>query len=262
LSFASFSSLSLKYIDGIILAKYLPLSQLAIYSVAAFIPTIIEAPISVIEKMVNPKISELIHNNNYEELKKVYYRNTSNLLVIGCFVFLMVTCNLDVLFYLIPEYIQGKSIAIIISFSALFNMITGVNNAIIFNSDNYKKGTLLLTTLLVIAVAINILLIPKFGLVGAALATAIASFLYNLSKYLFILYKYKLQPISSKLLLLTFFTCTLYATCFFVSKTLEINVFEKALVFSGAIILCYFFGIKKLKLFEVDSLIKLFKTKN
>jgi O-antigen/teichoic acid export membrane protein len=257
LSFASFSSLSLKYIDGIILAKYLPLSQLAIYSVAAFIPTIIEAPISVIEKMVNPKISELIHNNNYEELKKVYYRNTSNLLVIGCFIFLMITCNLDFLFYFIPDYIQGKSIAIIISFSALFYMITGVNNAIIFNSDNYKKGTLLLVILLLTAVAINIILIPQYGLIGAALATAIASFLYNLSKYFFILYKYKLQPITGKLIALTFGTLILFFSNYYFIDNITVNIFIKAVLISLFLSLFYMLLIAKLGLFNFDSIVKM-----
>jgi O-antigen/teichoic acid export membrane protein len=259
LAFASLSSLSLRYIDGIILAKYLPLSQLAIYSVAAFIPTIIEAPISVIEKMVNPKISELLHNNNFDALKKVYYRNTSNLLIIGCFIFLMVTCNLDVLFYFIPDYIQGKNIAIIISFSALFNMITGVNNAIIFNSDNYKKGTLLLTTLLTIALAINIILIPKYGLMGAALATAIASFLYNLSKYFFILVKYKLQPISKEMFGLTIVTVMSFLFFEFVFESSFSNVFFVAILKSVIIILSYILLIFSFKLLELKNILNFIK---
>ena len=36
--------------------------------------------------------------------------------------------------------------------------------------------------------------IPRYGIAGAALSTAVSSFIYNLLKYFFIWYKFKMQP--------------------------------------------------------------------
>jgi O-antigen/teichoic acid export membrane protein len=51
LSVASFASLGLKYLDSIMIAKYLPLAQVGIYTIAVFIPTVIEAPLNSLEKI-------------------------------------------------------------------------------------------------------------------------------------------------------------------------------------------------------------------
>jgi O-antigen/teichoic acid export membrane protein len=61
---------------------------------------------------------------------------------------------------------------------------------------------LLLGVLLVfVVVGLNLILIPKYGINGAALATLIAIGLYSLAKLLFVVLKMKLFPFTKKTIL-------------------------------------------------------------
>ncbi len=195
MSVASLSSLGLRYIDTIFVGKFLDLSMVAIYSVAAFIPTIIEAPLLALEKIAGPKISDALARKNNEEVKKIYYDSSLYLLLLGGLLFVGININIHDLFKILPrDYSMGVNVVFMISLSTMFNMATGVNNSVIYNSEYYRWGVGLLYLLIVLTIITNILLIPVLGLKGAALATMISGFLYNFLKFFFIRKKFGLNP--------------------------------------------------------------------
>jgi O-antigen/teichoic acid export membrane protein len=206
LSFASIASLGLKYLDSIMIASYLPLSAVGIYTIAAFIPTVIEAPLYSLDKIASAKISHALTHNNRKEIEEIYYRSSKYMLLLGGLLFAGINANIRDLLAMLPEeFAQGASVVFIISIGTIFTMASGANTAIIFNSDKYKFGAFLLIFLVLIAFVSNIIFIPILGIEGAALATAIAAFLYNLLKYLFILKQFKMQPFNRKSFLLLLF---------------------------------------------------------
>ena len=110
-----------------------------------------------------------------------------------------------------PEYLKGLNVIYIISLSAIFNLYTGTNNAIIYNSKNYVFGSVLLVFIMLLALLLNEYLIPIWGMEGAASATALSGFIFNLCKYLFIRYKFNLQPYdlrNVKIILITLISLT------------------------------------------------------
>jgi O-antigen/teichoic acid export membrane protein len=206
LSVASIASMGLKYLDSIMIASYLPLSAVGIYSIAAFIPTVIEAPLYSLDKIAGAKISHALAHNNRKEIEEIYYKSSKYMLLIGGLLFAGINANIRDLLAMLPEeFAQGVTVVFIISTGTLFTMASGANNSIIFNSDKYKFGAFLLIFLVLIAFVSNIIFIPILGIEGAALATAIAAFLYNLLKYLFILKQFKMQPFNRKSFLLLLF---------------------------------------------------------
>jgi O-antigen/teichoic acid export membrane protein len=77
----------------------------------------------------------------------------------------------------LPEgYQQGASIVMLLSTGSLFNMATGLNAAVLFTSEKYRYGAVFLISLAVVVLILQIVLIPIFGMIGAALATVLASF--------------------------------------------------------------------------------------
>ncbi len=195
LTIATLSSLGIRYIDSMFIGSYLSLTMVAVYSVAAIIPTIIESPLLALEKISNPKIADAWNRKSFEEIKKIYYNSSKYLLLLGGLIFVCINISIGDLLSLLPEdYIFGINVVYILSISTLFNMATGVNNGIIFNSHYYRYGVYMLVVLISLAVLLNILLIPLYGIAGAALATAMANFTFNLLKYLFIRFKFQMQP--------------------------------------------------------------------
>ena len=78
-------------------------------------------------------------------------------------------------------------------------MAGGANSSIIYSSKYYRLGGFMLILLAALAFGLNILLIPVWGIDGAAMATAISVTVFALSRYLIIYKGFKLQPYDNKM---------------------------------------------------------------
>ncbi len=218
--FASVASIGLKYFDSIMIGQYLPLSFVGIYTVAAFIPTIIEAPLNAFDRIASSKIAFAWKDGNMEEIKSIYHKSSLYMFLIGGFLFLIVNLNIVDLLYFLPEgYQQGANIVIILSTGSLFNMATGLNAAVLFTSDKYRYGAIFLIALAILVLALQVLLIPLFGIAGAAMATVFASFFYNGLLFWFVKKHFNLQPFERENSILLFLVLLLFATGWFLPST-------------------------------------------
>ena len=234
--FASVASIGLKFFDAIMIGQYMPLAFVGIYTVAAFIPTIIEAPLNAFDRIAASKIAFAWKENNREEINSIYQKSSLYMFMIGGFLFLNVNINIYDLFTFLPEgYDQGAPIVIILSLASLYNMATGLNAAILFNSDKYKLGALFLISLAVIVLALQIILIPWLGMVGAATATALASFIYNSLLFWYVKKHFNLQPFEKENKILLFLIIVLFAVGFLLPSTGYpiINIIYKGIIISS-----------------------------
>jgi O-antigen/teichoic acid export membrane protein len=85
----------------------------------------------------------------------------------------------------------------------------------------------------VITIVANYLLIPAYGIEGAALASAMAIILYNTVKYLYVLIKMKLQPFSMKTLwVILLGALTIYITHVWVDfSSIWLDIVIKSIIF-------------------------------
>lgn len=194
----SFASMAIRNnIDNIFIGSYLGLGHVAVYSVAFLIASMIEVPAGALSKIADPKISDAITRNDFKLIKEVYYKSTRLLMIFGGLLFIGLVINANELLSLLPEkYHSGGNVVIIISISAFFNMATGINNSIIYYSQKYVHGSLLLIGLIVLSVILNMLFIPRWGIEGAAAATGTSLLLFNVFKTIIIYNGFKLQPFS------------------------------------------------------------------
>ena len=200
LSFASLAGIGMKFLDSIMIGKYMHIEFVGIYSIVAFIPTVIEAPLYSLDKIAYTKLSQALTNNNHEEVKEIYYKSSRYLFLIGGALFLLVNVNIaDLLSFLPKDYSKGINVVLIISIGTLINMAGGSNGSIIFSSKYYKLGGYLLIFLAVMAFCLNMLFIPRWGIEGAAVATSFTIFVFALMRYLIIYIGFKLQPLDNKM---------------------------------------------------------------
>lgn len=245
LSFTSLSSLGLKYIDIVMLGKYLPLNLVGIYAVVVFIPTIIEAPLGALDKIGVASISEAWKRNDMAEVQKIYFRSARYLLLAGGFLFLCVNLNTHALFQLFPgkDYSLGESVVLIISIGTVINMATGINDSIIYTSDKYIYGAYMLICLFVIAIVNNLIFIPLWGMNGAAFATAFSATIFNVMKFIFLWKKYQLQPFDKRTLLTLLSIILCFAIVYFLPQFGH-PIFQ--IIFRGVIISILFLSMVKI----------------
>ena len=168
-------------------------------------------------------------------------------MLIGGILLIGILLNIqDMLSFLPQQYADAKNVTIIASIGAFINISTGLNNAVLFNSNKYIYGTYLLLLLLVLAVINNLIFIPLWGIEGAAFASALSSVIYNIIKFIIIKIKFKMQPYDlSALKILLIISVTYFIGCLIPSFEFTVlsMVFRSVIVSFLYVSLVYLFRI-------------------
>jgi O-antigen/teichoic acid export membrane protein len=182
-------------IDKFMINRYEAIENVAYYGVAIYIATVIGVPYRSMYQIINPLTAKLLNEKNKIDLKILYQKSSLTLFIISGFIFLLIILNINELYKLINEsYVDGLIVVFVISLTKLLDSVLGNNNAILFNSDYYRIVLLLGVLLAALTIVLNIVFIPLYGINGAAFATFIAIFLYNLAKIGFVYNKFKMLP--------------------------------------------------------------------
>lgn len=209
---ASFSGVIVQTIDVIMVNDYLGLSLTGVYSISFFFGTLILIPIRTMGKIGSVVIADAWKINDRQAILDIYRKSSLSLSIIGVLLFIGIWGNIDNVFHLIGEdYEQGKYVILFISLANLTDVFLGLNSHIIVNSKYFKWLTYLILVFVVLVIITNILLIPIYGIVGAAIASFVSKLIFNLLKFLFVLKKFGFQPFNYKhLILLVIAVVSLY----------------------------------------------------
>lgn len=243
LSTTAVAAIGLKTLDAVFLGKFQMLSFVGIYTIAAFIPTIIEAPLNALDRIVVARVAQSFNSGNLDELRDVYYQSVKYLALIGGLLFAGVVTNITFLLNLIgKEYTGGIEVVYIIAFGSLVTMLGGSSNALLIYTAKPWQGALMLILLVVFTIVLNMLLIPIYGMNGAALSTAISAVLFTSGKFYLNYTRFKFQPYDQLILrvLLTIAISTVVGFVMPISESNIINiVLRSATVGSSYLFLVY-----------------------
>jgi O-antigen/teichoic acid export membrane protein len=185
-------------IDKFMIGELKAIENVAYYGVAIYIASVIGVPARSMHQITNPITAKLLNDNDNDGLNELYKKSSLNLFIIGGLIFLLIVLNINQLYELIPEKFSGGLLVVfIVGIAKLADNIIGNNNAILFNSDYYKVVLVLGVLLAITTVILNLILIPKFGINGAAFATFISIVAYNASKLIFVYSKFNMSPFTS-----------------------------------------------------------------
>ncbi|HEU0136170.1 MAG TPA: polysaccharide biosynthesis C-terminal domain-containing protein [Flavobacterium sp.] len=184
-------------IDKFMLGLYINIDNIAYYSVAIFIATVVAVPSRAMHQIIYPITAKLMAENKHDELNALYKKSSVSLQLVGGYVLLGILVNIHSLYELLPpEYSNGIFVVFAIGASRYFDLMLGNNNSIIFNSKYYRMVLFLGLMLAVLAISLNMYFIPRYGIDGAAIATLIAITLYTMAKLWFVTVKMNLFPFS------------------------------------------------------------------
>ena len=212
MTFASFSFVSnvsamlITTVDSMMLGSMLGLTEVAVYTTSVYITNMIAMPSKGVLNIAKPFVAEFWKNRDLEGINSLYKRVSLVNLSVGLLVYLGVWICLDG-FYAIaqPEYATGRYVVFFLGLMKLVDTGTGLNGTILLTSQKYKWDLVFVILLVGVVIGTNLWLIPKFGIVGAALATLGSMALYNLTKVLFVWFAFKMQPFQWRLLILIAF---------------------------------------------------------
>lgn len=198
-------------LDKVMLGLYEDLENVAFYSVAIYIATVIAVPARAMHQITYPMVAKMLNEKQTEEMRKLYHKSSLTLFIIASLLFLLIICNLASLYDMMTQsYSAGFYVVLCIGAAKLLDNCLGINNAILYNSNYYRIILVLGVLLIIVAIILNTIFIPMFGINGAAIATFVASVLYTVFKIIIVYKKFGMQPftqgsLKTFLLLVLFF---------------------------------------------------------
>ncbi len=193
----SISSWSYQLIDSLMLLTYVELDVVGIYTTMIFLISVIAIPSRSMSKSVIPIIARHWKDKALDRIQDLYQKAGTVNVVLGCAMLTPILAGADVILsepLLDTRFLAGKWVLFILGVGRVFDLMTGVNPTILINSDKYRYNLYFMLASLAMAILTNYLLIPKLGINGAALATAITSITINSLQVGFIFYHFKLHP--------------------------------------------------------------------
>jgi len=188
-------------IDSIMISSLLDFRSNGVFAIAAFIGNAIAIPANAIGQIISPIVADSFKKNDLDHIRFLYKEASINLLLVGLLLLICIVCSIEDLFTVMPNngdlLKHGFIIVVLVGLSKVIDMATSINNPIIYFSKYYKFGFVAILLMAIFNIITNFLLIPRFQIVGVAMATILSLSLYNLSKLIFIWWKFKMQPFST-----------------------------------------------------------------
>lgn len=189
-------------IDKIMIVSYVGLAANGIYGTMASFGVLVSMPSRTLRKIASTVIAEAWKKNDLKTINQIYSQSGLHQFMVGCLLFIGIWVNIDNVIEIVTDkFIDGRYVIFLIGIGHVVQMISGVSGVIIQSSPYYKMQAVFMTIYGILVVITNVIMIPIWGIIGAAAASVTATFCFNLLKYLFLLKKYRFQPFNYKYLL-------------------------------------------------------------
>jgi O-antigen/teichoic acid export membrane protein len=236
-------------IDRIMIEGFIGLGPTGIFATMTNFGTLVSMPSRSLRKIASTVIAEAWKKNDLKTISQIYSQSGLHQFMLGCLLFIGIWINIDNIFEIVSDrFIDGKYVVLFIGLAHVIQMLSGVSGVILQSSSYYKMQTVFMMMYGLLVIITNVIMIPIWGITGAAIASLTATFFFNLSKYLFLLKKYKFQPFNYRYFLVIIISLLAYYAGTLLPK-LDWFVFDiaiRSLIVGGVyLILSFVFRISK-----------------
>ena len=247
--FGSIGGVMVLEIDRIMLLDMLGSKEVGIYATAALFGVVVNVPSRSLRGISSAVISESWKKNDLYNINLIYKKATLNLQIISGFLLISILICAPYLFtYMKPEYSLGVSIIIYIAFAQFIDAFTSVNTEILSSSKLYRYQTFFILLMILLVVSLNYLLIPVYGIDGAAISTMLSLSFINIFRTFFIWFSFKLHPFTKQNITVFIILIIVYILSYNLNELLLLNPIFSFILMMTFITSLYWTFIFKLKL--------------
>ncbi|MGD9211275.1 MAG: flippase [Desulfobacteraceae bacterium] len=167
-----FLSLVINSADRILITRIMQLEAVGIYEIGRKLPNIGLMLPSSIAGTLMPAASHLMGSSQYDRLQKIYISSTRYLMLLSSlpYAFLMFFSNEIITVWVGPDYPQAALVMQVLALGTFTNLFTGIGTSCVrgMGKPRYEIEYMALSAVLILG--LTPILIPKFGLLGAASA--------------------------------------------------------------------------------------------
>lgn len=170
-----------------------------VYSIAVFIMSILVIPYRAMSTASLADLTRSYEDGDIPRMKDLFKRGGINILIAATAMSIIIIMNMpnaikilgenfSALLYVVPILVLGRWV----------DMAAGLNNEVISISKYYKFNFRISLLLIGLMFLFLWLLIPRWGIYGAAWGATLALTIFNICKMIFLWVKMRLQPFSRK----------------------------------------------------------------
>jgi len=197
LMFANVFNLALVWIDTLMLGLLRSADEVGIYNAATRIALCAGIVVGSINVIFAPRISDLYNRMELKQLAYLYK-------VVGKWIFLvslpltfiMILLSEELMLLFGPGFVSGSSALVVLALTQLVGAATGAVGFMLTMSGHQRLMLLNTVAACVLNIALNAVLVPDYGMTGAAFATCIAIAIFNLAALIQVRWLTGMQPYS------------------------------------------------------------------
>ncbi len=252
LMFVTIIGTFMHWMDVTMLGYFTDAETVGLYYPAARSAGLLRAILLAFMSIFSPMLSELFAQEKRDEMShlfKLVVRWILTLAVPFTIIFILFSKKVMLLFG--GEYVQAANVLIVLTLATFIQSFIGAGGPALTMTGHPKVNLINSSIVVVINVILNILWIPKYGIIGAAWATLVSLSTLGIIRSVEVWFLIKLQPISWKLLKPVMSGCITYGLLFLMKPYLMPYHTLITLLISTVVTFLIFFGI--LWLLKLDS---------
>ena len=165
--------------DVLFISAYDTFDSVAYYSIAVKLASVTALALISVNIVIAPKIASIYNDKNFYELKLILKKATRINVVISLPIIIVLLCFSEYILSTFGiNYVLAKSALWVLLIAQFFNSVTGPSALYLNMTGRQKKLNVILLISLLINIVLNIILVPAYGMLGAAISTT-ASFIIS-----------------------------------------------------------------------------------
>jgi O-antigen/teichoic acid export membrane protein len=192
---AGLSSLVVLNIDRIMINQMVGTAETGIYVITSYFGVLVSMPSRGFNRIATAVIATSFQKDDLHTIREIYNKGSLFQYILGLLLLLLLAGNTQGIFDFLPEeYQMGKNVIYFIGLANLVIMVGSVNRSIIAVSRFYAYQAYFTVALVLLTIITNWLLIPLYGINGAALASLLSTFVFNVMRWRLLYVKFGFQP--------------------------------------------------------------------
>ncbi len=190
-------------IDALVVGSTLGLVSTGVLEFSTYISNVIAVPQRSVIAIAIPVLAKAWKDKDHDMIRSMYKRSSLTMLIFATLIFVLIWLNFDAAFRILhipPIYEEGRYIVLFLGLSKVLDLGTGVNEQIIGTSNMWRFQFYSTLILLALSIPMNIYFIKQFGITGSGIAALVSAFVYNSLRYVFLVYRFNMQPFTRKTL--------------------------------------------------------------
>jgi O-antigen/teichoic acid export membrane protein len=186
-------------VDSLMIGYFCAIKQVGLYTPASNMSFLVSFPLLVFNQIFAPIIAQYYQQGKIKELDYLFKTITRWIFMLGFAAFLFILLmNKEIMQLFGRQYIQASGVLIILACAQLVNAAAGPVSWVLSMTNNQNILATVMISSNLLNIILNVFLIPRFGLLGAAFSTGISVILLNLLNLFFVFKIIKIYPFDIK----------------------------------------------------------------